>query len=220
MARAKPLRPPPPKPFRILNHDAAVWFRVHPYDAATRKYGAAEFNASGAGNARFSPLFDPESKKVIPTLYASSSERGAIAEIVLHDIPTPSAGYLHDPQRDYDAKLHLSRIRMPPLQLVNMTTMGRQAAGLKPAHLFEGEKDDYPRTREWALWIWQNMATAQGLRWMSKRDNQCEVIMIFGDRLGKARVVDDGLSQPLQAHEDLIVALLDEMGAGAYPASI
>jgi len=39
---------------------------------------------------------------------------------------------------------------------------------LKPIDLFEGEKDDYPRTREWALWIWQNMPYAQRLRWMSK----------------------------------------------------
>ena len=44
-----------------------------------------------------------------------------------------------------------------------MTTMGLQAAGLKPIDLFEGEKDDYPGTREWALWIWQNMPHAQGL---------------------------------------------------------
>lgn len=36
-----------------------------------------------------------------------------------------------------------------------------EAAGLKPIDLFEGEKDDYPRTREWALWIWQNMPDAQ-----------------------------------------------------------
>ena len=41
--------------------------------------------------------------------------------------------------------------------------MGLQAAGLKPIDLFEGEKDDYPGTREWALWIWQNMPHAQGL---------------------------------------------------------
>lgn len=96
--------------------------------------------------------------------------------------------------------------------------MGLQAAGLKPIDLFEGEKDDYPRTREWALWIWQNMPHAQGLRWMSKRDNQCEVIMLFGDRMNPSDVVDDGSSQPLQAHEDLVIELLDEMGAGAYPS--
>lgn len=96
--------------------------------------------------------------------------------------------------------------------------MGLQAAGLKPIDLFEGEKDDYPRTREWALWIWQDMSEAQGLRWMSRRDNQCEVIMIFGDRVNPSNVVDDGSSQPLQAHEHLVIALLDEMGAGAYPS--
>jgi hypothetical protein len=191
---------------------------VHPHDATTRKCAPAAFNASGLGDARFSPLVDPVSNKPIPTIYAAKNERGAIAEVVLHDVPTPSAGYLHDLERDYRANLHLSRIRAPAVRLVNMTTMGLQAAGLKPVDLFESEKGDYPRTRKWALWIWQNMPDAQGLRWMSKRDNQCEVIMLFGDRVNQSDVVDDGSSQPLQAHEGLVIELLDEMGAGAYPS--
>ncbi|PSL81286.1 hypothetical protein C7T35_28110 [Variovorax sp. WS11] len=218
MASPAPLLPPPPKSFRTLPHKAGVWYRVHPYDAITGKYAPAAFNASGLGNARFSPLFNPVSKKPIPTICAAKNERGAIAEIVLHDVPTLSAGYLHDLERDYRANLHLSRIRAPAVRLVNITTMGLQAVGLKPVDLLEGEKDDYPRTREWALWIWQNMPDAQGMRWMSKRDNQCEVIMLFGDRMSPSDVVDDGSSRPLQAHEDLVIELLDEMGAGAYPS--
>jgi hypothetical protein len=38
----------------------------------------------------------------------------------------------------------------------------------------------------------------------------------FGDRMNASDVIDDGSSQPLQAHEDLVIELLDEMGAGAY----
>lgn len=218
MASPAPLLPPPPKALRILPHKAATWFRVHPFDAATGKYAPAAFNGSGLGNPRFSPLFDPVTGKPIPTIYAAKSERGAIAEIVLHDVPNPSAGYQHDLERDYRANLHLSRIRAPAARLVNMTTMGLQAAGLAPAHLFEGDKDDYARTSEWAQWIWQDMPQAQGLRWMSKRDNQSEVIMLFGDRVDASDVVDDGSSHPMQVYESLVIELLDELGAGVFPS--
>lgn len=217
MASGAPF-PPPAHAFRTLRHKAAHWYRVHPFDARTGAFAPAAFNGSGLGNARFSPLADPVSGKTIPTLYAAKSERGAIAEIVLHDVPNPSTGYLHDLQRDYQAGLHLSRIHAAELRLANLTSMGLQAAGLQPFDLFAGDKPDYPRTRAWALWIWQNQPQAQGLRWMSRRDNQCEAIMLFGDRVAKGDVVDGGVCQPLQDHEALVIALLDEMGAGVYPA--
>ncbi|MGK6310175.1 RES family NAD+ phosphorylase [Variovorax sp. DT-64] len=213
MASPPGLLPPPPKPFRLLLHKAGVWYRVH-----AGKYAPAAFNASGLGNARFSPLFDPATNKPIPMIYAASDERGAIAEVVLHDVPTPSAGYLHDLEADYSNDLHLSRIGTAPLQLVNLTSLGLKASGLVPSDLFDGEKDDYPRTRAWALWIWQNMPRAQGLHWMSKRDNRCEVIVLFGDRIHSTEIWDDKSSQSLQAHEDLVIDLLAQMGAGVYPA--
>lgn len=215
---AAPILPPPSNPFRLLAFAPSVWYRVHPYDAASGEYAPGVFNASGLGNARFSPLIDPATNKPIPTIYAANDERGAIAEVVLHDVPTPSAGYLHDIDADYRNNLHLSRIRLGKLMLVNLTATGLKAAGLSPADLFDGEKDDYDRTRKWALWIWQNMPQAQGLHWMSKRDNRREVVMLFGDRVGSGDVSDDRNSHPLQVYEDAILELLDEMGAGVYPA--
>lgn len=213
MASPAALLPPPPKPFRLLPHPAGVWYRVHP-----GKYAPAAFNASGLGNARFSPLVDPATNKTIPTIYAASDKRGAISEVVLHDVPTPSVGYQHDLEADYRNDLRLSRIGTSPLHLVNLTTWGLKASGLTPSALLEGEKDDYPRTRTWALWIWQNMPDAQGLHWMSKRDNRCEVIVLFGNRIHSSEVWDDKSSQPLQDHEDLVIDLLDQMGAGIYPS--
>jgi len=216
MASAVRAVPPPTKPFPDLPHKARKWFRVHPFDSATGNYPPAAFNDSGKGDARFSPLRDPDTGTPIPTIYAAGDERGAIAEIVLHDVPKPSTDYLHDLQRDYDKHLHLSRIHVPHVRLVNLTTVGLKAAGLKLSDLFDGESDEYPQTREWALWIWKNMPDAQGLHWMSKRDNRCEVIMLFGDRIDPSKVLDDGDSRPLQDHEDLVVELLAEMKAGIF----
>lgn len=220
MASAERPYPPPPAPFVTKKLPAGVWFRVHPFDAATGRYAPDAFNASGRGNARFSPLVDPVTNRPIPTLYAADDPRGAIAEIVLHDVPTPSTGYLHDIQRDYDQSLHLSSIRVAELDLVNMTTHGLQAAGLVPSDLFDGGMPDYPRTREWGLHIWRHVPRAQGLRWMSRRDNSRQVILLFGDRLDASDVIALGGPDPLQDHEALIVEVLDDMGAGIAPWSI
>lgn len=113
----------------------------------------------------------------------ASTQRGAIAEIVLHDAPTPSTGYLHDWEHDKASALHLSEIELPALHLVNLTATGLRAAGLQVADLFGTEQPDYRRTRQWALWIWQQMPEAQGLHWMSVRDNTSAIVMLFGDRV-------------------------------------
>ena len=205
--------PPPTHPFLPLTHEARVWYRVHPFDAATGKYGPAAFNDSGLGWARFSPLWNPTTGEPIATIYAGSSVNVAIMEVVLHNLPTPSTGYLHDLQRDYDAGLLLSRVRTPTLSLVNLTATGLQAAGLTISNMFDGDEPDYARTQAWAQWIWQNMPDVQGLHWMSKRDNRDEVVMLFGDRI-KTGFEDDGDSRPLEAYEQDIIDLLAELGAG------
>jgi hypothetical protein len=98
-----------------------------------------------------------------------------------------------------------------PREVIDM-----KAAGLEVEDLFADDKWDYPRTRQWALWIWANMPEADGLFWMSRRDNRSEVIMLFGDRVRDA-VVDDKDSQPIAHHEDKILELLSEMSADIMP---
>ncbi|MET0264688.1 MAG: RES domain-containing protein [Duganella sp.] len=119
-----------PLPYRTRTFDAGAWYRVHAFDPVSGKYGPVAFNDSGRGNARFSPLHDPDTGKVIPTMYAANQQRGAIAEILLHDVPAPSAGFLYDWERDRSSALHISAISLPKLKLVNLTSTGLRAAAL------------------------------------------------------------------------------------------
>ena len=138
-------------------------------------------------------------------------------EVVLHDVPIPSAGYQHDLERDRASNLHLSEVGLPNLQLANLTATGLRGPGLSPSDLFDGDKADYPRTREWALWIWQNVPAAQGLIWMSKQDNESQAVMLFGDRV-REPIVDLHQSLHIREYENLIVELLAEMGATIAPS--
>jgi hypothetical protein len=49
-------------------------------------YAVDQFNPSPKGNARFSPIHEP-SGRVIPTLYAATTPRGAWMESVFRDVP-------------------------------------------------------------------------------------------------------------------------------------
>lgn len=212
------LKPPPGKPFPLLRVPPGVWYRVHDLDPRTGEYTAAAFNDSGRGNARFSPLRRPDTGEVIPTMYAASTMRGAIMETVLHDVPVPASGYIHDIERDLLSNLHMSSIGVQALRLVNFTSTGLRAAGLKHSDLFDDDKLDYPRTREWAAWCWAQYPDAQGLIWISKQDNQSKAVMLFGDRM-REPVADVDSTSHIAGHEDLIIELLAEMDAKVSPAA-
>ncbi|MFT0171491.1 RES family NAD+ phosphorylase [Paraburkholderia mimosarum] len=211
------VRPPPASSFTLSTVSPRKWYRVHPIDPVTGDYAPDAYNASGRGNARFSPLCRPDNGKVIPTIYAADSPRGAIMEVVLHDVPVPSSGYQHDLERDRASNLHLSEVGLPALVLANLTATGLRGPGLAPSDLFDGDKTDYPRTREWALWIWANVPSAQGLMWMSKQDNQSKAVMLFGDRVSTP-IADMKKSHHVIHYEDLIIELLAEMGATVTPS--
>lgn len=211
---AKVKQPPPASPFLTTRVDAASWFRVHKYDPDTQRYGPSEFNNTTRGNARFSPL-EPEPGLVVPTIYAAATPRAAIAEVVLHDVPTPSSGHIHDWGKTEAGPLHLSEIQLAPLKLANLTTTGLRAAGLVVADIFDCEADEYQTTRQWAVHIWKTLPDAQGMRWMSVRENTAEVIMLFGDRLSPNDITDGNNSQPIANFKSVVMTLLDELGCAA-----
>lgn len=196
---------------------SAIWYRVHKFDASTGLYGACQFNDSPVGNARFSPLVDPKTGSVIPTIYAAGTKRGAIAEVTLHEAPTPSKGYVHDWQRDCNGNGHLSCINIGELQLVDLTAVGLKGAGLKVSDLFDGNQTDYERTRKWAMYIWQSMPSAQGVWWMSVRDNTCPVVMLFGDRCPANCLHEVIAPIHIRHFEAEVISLLEDMQAIMAP---
>lgn len=199
---SKPLPPPAHLP-TIKAVDAAPWYRVHDYDAATGKYAPEAFNDSGKGNARFSPLRRKDGT-VIPTIYAAAHERTAVAEILLHEAPNPSTGWTFEWSKVGDPAIsnkHLSLVALPALKLAALTTFGLQAAGLVPEDLTGGNASDYARTQSWALWLYENMPDIQGLYWMSRRDNEYACVMLFEDRI-------PGGIKPIHSHHISVYARL------------
>jgi RES domain len=217
MADAARPHPPPLKGSPALRQvQPATWWRVHRFSAMTGRYAPQEFNDSGLGNARFSPL--QCENRVIPTLYAAATLEGALMETVLHDVPYPSQGHIHDLERDLGSDLRASAVQTTvPLQLVDLTKIGLQRMGLRVSALFETDADDYARTREWAQWLHAALQSAQGLYWMAARQPECAAMMLFGDRVPHG-ALRPGDAPPRHLGEPAVLScllsLLDRLGCG------
>ena len=158
----------------------------------------------------------------MPVLYAADSVAGALMETVLHDVPYPSEGYQHDLDRHLKSDLQASTISIRrQLTVVDLTKLGLQRMNIRPSQMFETNKPDYPRTREWALWLRQASPKAQGLMWMSARNPESKAIMLFGDRVPADAVVPSHPEDSLPLHDPLVyeqlLILLARLGCGVAP---
>ena len=196
-----------------------TWWRVHSLSPRTGRFAAQAFNTSGRGQARFSPL--RAGRRVVPTLYAAQTLDGALMETVLHDVPFPSEGHIHDLQRDLQSDLHASQITLTaPLQLVDLSKIGLQRMGLRVSQLFETDACDYPLTQAWAHWLHATLPQAQGLRWMCARQPECAGLLLFGDRVAASTVLAGTAPSLHVGHPQVLGALLGllhRLGCGVAP---
>lgn len=216
MGRRLP-QPPAKAPPKTRNVAPQTWWRVHRFDPLTGTYGPVAFNDSAKAQARFSPLVDAKGR-VIPAIYAAQSLEGALMESVLHNVPFPSSGYQHDFKQDREGTYHVSQVRSTAaLTLVDLTTPGLQAMGLRPSDLFESNKRDYPRTQGWAEWFRAKCATAQGLYWLSRRYNEAVVIVLYKDRVPPRILKEVDAPRHVRNHESTTLDLVERLGGSAKP---
>ena len=196
-----------------------TWWRVHRLSPRTGQFASQAFNTTGRGHARFSPL--RVGRRVVPTLYAAHTLEGALMETVLHDVPFPSEGHIHDLQRDLQSDLHASQITLTtPLQLVDLSKLGLQRMGLRVSQLFENDACDCARTQTWARWLHSTLPQAQGLVWMCARQPECAGLMLFGDRVAAATVINSHEPSLHVGHPHVLTALLGllhRLGCGVAP---
>jgi hypothetical protein len=188
-----------------------VW-RVH-----ARAFGAIGFNASGRGNARFSPIRGPDGH-VVATLYAGTTLEAALMETVLHDVPSPSAGFILtlDPRTEPRRAAHLRTA--VPLRLADFTTLGLRRLGLHRSDVIDSDKTGYPATRQLAEWLYARCPGLQGIWWTSRQDDRAQAMVLFETRLPPSpltpiavdRRFDEGI------HLAALTGLLDRLGASLH----
>ena len=184
------------------------WLRVH-----EKRYESTQFNPSPDGNARFSPIKNALGL-IIPTLYAAEDDASALMETVLHDVPSPSAGFIYVPPAVEDRQL-ATITNQVPLQLGNLTVMGLRRLGLLGAVVVDGDKPTYGETRDFGQALHAARGDIQGLIWDSRQTKK-EVIVLFEDRLPADALACIG-STPItdRSVQSILYDLLEILGASA-----
>ena len=150
--------------------------RVH-----LKKYKADQFNNSGSGNARFSPIFDSKGS-IIPTIYAADTLAAALMETVFHDVPTYQGMKTLDGSRYVDPFAHCQLSTIHSMKIAVLFGPGLKGLGIKEGELIHSAAADYEETRKWAMAIHEQYPAVQGLVWISKQCSPQKAYIFFEDR--------------------------------------
>ena len=182
-------------------------YRVH--DAI---YAVDQFNPSPKGTARFSPILDP-SGKVIPTLYAATTPRGALMESVFRDIPYRT-GFKHVDARRLAGRVCSTLVFQTDFQLLDLSKVALRGLGIPPRQLIDTTKAHYPATRGWAGQVYAAHPRVQGFLWSSRQDDRALAVVLFGSRVNPSVLFDAKLARPLVRNsvaEDFVVQLATDL---------
>lgn len=176
---------PPPPDFARLVPLEETWPAGTPIVRVfTHAYPPDAFNP-GRGSpdprGRFH-FFADRTGRVIPVLYGSDREDGAIAETVFHDAPVAGPGRVVFASR-LDA---LSLVVLRPardLRLVQLLGFGLHRLQIGAGNLTDTEASEYPRTNAWARALHAALPGVDGLLWMSRQFNASRAVALFGDRV-------------------------------------
>lgn len=156
------------------------WYRVY---SAT--WGYDEFNPA-YGDARFSPIDDPETGDRLPSMYLAATPAAALLETVFHDVHQSSARIVYE--RDLRGML-LAHVRTPvAARLGDLRDPELARLGLSREALVSSTSEHYPCTRRQAITALGQRCGARrlhGLIWHSRQSELAgrepvEVIVVFG----------------------------------------
>jgi hypothetical protein len=182
-------------------------YRVH--DAI---YTVDQFNPSPKGNARFSPILDL-SGKVIPTLYAATTPRGALMESVFRDVPYRT-GFKHVDAKRLEGRVCSTLLFQTDFQLLDLSKVALHGLGIPPRQLIDTTKAHYPATRSWAEQVYATHSHIQGFLWSSRQDDRALAVVLFGSRVKASDLVDAKISRPLITKgvpEDFVLELATDL---------
>jgi hypothetical protein len=159
-------------------------------------HGQSDFNASGLGNARFSPI-RTATGKLIPTLYGGSSFECAAMETVFHEVPF-AGGFKSFDKNKLDGWRASVLRPVRDLKLIDLSGKALRKLGIARNQLIDTETIHYPHTRPWAAALHAQCPEADGLQWVSRQDDEAKAVVLFGDRLRSAEL------KPIQPPVDIV----------------
>jgi hypothetical protein len=158
----------------------------------TRYPGDEFYYSSGA---RFSPFRAKGRPQA--TLYAATTEQGALSETVFHDISPKTGGVV-----DYARLGGVSKFTLcttSDLVLADFTAIGLKRIRQERSEMIDSYPTAYPMTQRWARKVYTSESRWQGITWMSRQDDTSRALVLFGSRVppGTVQVTDPADGIPL-----------------------
>lgn len=133
-------------------------------------------------------FFTDAAGAVVPVLYGSDQDDGAISETILHDVPVVGAARAVLRSRlNHTSIVTLRATR--DLTLVGLLGHGLRRLQIRAANLPDTEPGEYERTVPWAQAIHRAFPAVDGLVWMSRQFNAARALVLFGDRVAASELV-------------------------------
>ncbi len=151
--------PPPSDKLNITIIDWGANERI--YRVHSQAYGAVEFNPTGRGEARFSPLLSSMGS-VVPTLYAGSTLDCALMETVFHDVPFIRGPKLHSKVKHIYGKVRSTLRLTRDVRLIDLRSIPLRKLGISPSDLIVTDSSHYSETRTWASALYRQCEEAEG----------------------------------------------------------
>lgn len=186
---AVPAVPSPfPEPGTHIWEASDTIFRVFDHG-----YGSAQYNATGVSR-RFRPVLDAGT--IVPTVYGSSAEDGAICETVFHDVDftAPSGSILH---ADLLTQLLAPIVPTRDLRLAALTDPHIERLEVAHGDIIETRADEYPATAQWGQAIYEHPAEFDGIVWDSRQHHATLTVMLWEPRAGVLRSASTAPAEPL-----------------------
>ncbi|TSE00435.1 RES domain-containing protein [Skermania sp. ID1734] len=173
--------PSPPAPFDPRSATIEPGVRLYRVHTAVERRTATTFNPGFGGATRFAFFGEP----IVPVMYAAATQKAAVAETLLHDIPV-NGGIL---PYDRYANSVMSRLEITrPLKVAVLHGLGLRRLKVTATEITASDADTYDRTVEWAQAA--HDVGFDGLVWMSRLCNDAKAYVFFGDRCADAFIQD------------------------------
>lgn len=172
------------------------------------------FSTSATRRRRFSPMYAPDGS-VVPAWYGTTTNRGAIFESVFPD-SRPSHAVPRVMPNQYVDRVLAPVVTTRDLSLVDLTTDGLQAIGIRRTALIESTSQRYAWTNEIARHLRVAEPTVDGFIWISRARDTARSVVLYADA-GRAPMIGPAAGTPLLLASGPGLLLLREV---ATPAGI
>lgn len=140
-------------------------------------------------------------------------------ESVFHDV-SHARGYKNYAKEKLEGQVHSKVQAKGDLKLADLSSVALRKLGVQRKQLIDTEKDQFPRTRQWAEAIHAKYDDIQGLSWISRQDDTARAVVLFGDRVPEGTLQQVGSSRSLlrddQAYAELL-ELAERIGVDVTP---